>query len=260
MSRGSPDRGRGVTKRFGTAAAAGHRSASARASGRGRSPAWSAPTAPARRPCCGCSPACCCPATAGSPSAASTPRTQLAVIRQRGQLHAAAVRAVRRPVGAAEPEPLRRPAGRGRRASARRRSSGCWRSPTSQRSPAGWPASFGRHEAKARPGLRPDPHAPSAVARRAERRRRPDLAARAVADGLRAGRPGHRRGLEHRLPRRGRALREVLLLNEGKVLYDGPPKELTARVAGRSFLVQGRGGPDDSSWPGRCGARRSSTG
>jgi ABC-type multidrug transport system ATPase subunit len=31
----------------------------------------------------------------------------------------------------------------------------------------------------------------------------------------------------------------VLLLNEGQLLYDGPPVELTARVQGRSFLVQG---------------------
>jgi ABC-2 type transport system ATP-binding protein len=30
---------------------------------------------------------------------------------------------------------------------------------------------------------------------------------------------------------------KVVLLNEGKVLYDGPPKELTARVEGRSFLL-----------------------
>jgi ABC-type multidrug transport system ATPase subunit len=30
----------------------------------------------------------------------------------------------------------------------------------------------------------------------------------------------------------------VLLLNEGQALYHGPPKELTARVAGRSFLAQ----------------------
>lgn len=30
----------------------------------------------------------------------------------------------------------------------------------------------------------------------------------------------------------------VLLLNEGKALYHGPPKELTARVEGRSFLAQ----------------------
>jgi len=33
----------------------------------------------------------------------------------------------------------------------------------------------------------------------------------------------------------------ALLLNEGKVLYVGPPKELTSRVAGRSFLVAGAG-------------------
>jgi len=33
----------------------------------------------------------------------------------------------------------------------------------------------------------------------------------------------------------------VFLLYEGKVLYEGPPKELTARVEGRSFLVAGAG-------------------
>ena len=33
----------------------------------------------------------------------------------------------------------------------------------------------------------------------------------------------------------------VLLLNEGQQLYDGPPKELTARAAGRSFLVENLG-------------------
>jgi ABC-2 type transport system ATP-binding protein len=31
----------------------------------------------------------------------------------------------------------------------------------------------------------------------------------------------------------------VLLLNEGKLLYDGPPAELTGRVEGRSFAVRG---------------------
>jgi ABC-type multidrug transport system ATPase subunit len=34
---------------------------------------------------------------------------------------------------------------------------------------------------------------------------------------------------------------QVFLLHEGKVLYEGPPKELTARVEGRSFLVAGAG-------------------
>ncbi len=34
---------------------------------------------------------------------------------------------------------------------------------------------------------------------------------------------------------------QVLLLHEGKVRYEGPPRELTARVAGRSFLVAGTG-------------------
>jgi ABC-type multidrug transport system ATPase subunit len=34
---------------------------------------------------------------------------------------------------------------------------------------------------------------------------------------------------------------EVLLLSQGKVLYDGPPRELTARLEGRTFLVGGTG-------------------
>ena len=34
---------------------------------------------------------------------------------------------------------------------------------------------------------------------------------------------------------------QVFLLHEGKVLYEGPPKDLTARVDGRSFLVAGAG-------------------
>ena len=107
-----------------------------------------------------------------------------------------------------EPEPLCRPARRDRRGA---------RSEAFERllaftdlarvhRPAGRQA-VGRHEAEARPGLRPDPHAAAAAARRAERRRRSDLAPRAVADGLRPGRPGHRRRLEHGLSRRGRALR-----------------------------------------------------
>jgi ABC-type multidrug transport system ATPase subunit len=33
----------------------------------------------------------------------------------------------------------------------------------------------------------------------------------------------------------------VLLLSQGRVLYDGPPKELTARLTGRTFLIQGAG-------------------
>jgi ABC-type multidrug transport system ATPase subunit len=34
---------------------------------------------------------------------------------------------------------------------------------------------------------------------------------------------------------------EVLLLNDGKVLYAGPPKDLTAQLEGRTFLVAGAG-------------------
>jgi ABC-type multidrug transport system ATPase subunit len=34
---------------------------------------------------------------------------------------------------------------------------------------------------------------------------------------------------------------EVILLNEGKVLYAGPPRDLTARLEGRTFLVAGAG-------------------
>ncbi len=34
---------------------------------------------------------------------------------------------------------------------------------------------------------------------------------------------------------------EVLLINEGRTLYDGPPQELTDRAEGRTFLVEGAG-------------------
>src|SRR5262249_36670557 len=34
---------------------------------------------------------------------------------------------------------------------------------------------------------------------------------------------------------------EVLLINEGRALYDGPPQELTDRARGRTFLVEGAG-------------------
>jgi ABC-type multidrug transport system ATPase subunit len=34
---------------------------------------------------------------------------------------------------------------------------------------------------------------------------------------------------------------EVVLLNEGRVLYDGPPRQLTARLQGRTFLLTGAG-------------------
>ena len=48
----------------------------------------------------------------------------------------------------------------------------------------------------------------------------------------------------------------VILLNEGKILDDGPPGELTARVNGRSFLVQGAGrGPSEGSDQGPQAAR-----
>src|SRR6185295_15202806 len=33
----------------------------------------------------------------------------------------------------------------------------------------------------------------------------------------------------------------IVLLNEGRALYEGPPKDLTQRAAGRSFLVQDLG-------------------
>ncbi len=49
---------------------------------------------------------------------------------------------------------------------------------------------------------------------------------------------------------------EVLLLNEGQVLYSGPPKELTARVAGRSFLVTGAGAGRRRCWRGHCDGPR----
>ena len=78
-----------------------------------------------------------------------------------GQLHAAAFRALRGPVGPAKPEPLRRPAER-----RRRRAPGCLRAAAGlHRSRAVYrPArrcALRRHEAEARPGLRLDPGPPS---------------------------------------------------------------------------------------------------
>ena len=88
-------------------------------------------------------------------------------------------------------------------------------------------------------------HAPRvAVARRAQRRRRSDLAPRAVADGLRAGRSRASASCGARpIWTRPSAAPRSLLLNEGKSPLSGPPKELTASVAGRTFLVAESGRP-----------------
>ena len=75
-------------------------------------------------------------------------------------------------------------------------------------------------------------HAAAAAARRAERRRRSDLAPRAVADGARTWR---REGIgvvwTTAYLDEAEACDRVLLLNEGKLLFDGPPGDLTG--AGR---------------------------
>ena len=102
-----------------------------------------------------------------------------------GQLHAAAVRALRGSHRSREPRPVRRPAGR-RRARAGRGVPAAARlhraGPVHR--PAGGPA-VRRDEAEARARLRPDPRPEVAAPGRAERRGRSDLAARAVADGVR---------------------------------------------------------------------------
>ena len=176
------------------------------------------------------------------------------------QLHAAAVRALRGPVGAGKPEPVRRSAERGRRrAPGRLRAAAGLHRPRAVYRPARRQA-LRRHEAEARPGLRLDPDAPSPVARRAQRRRRPDLAPRAVEDGLRPRRPRHRRRLEHVLPRRSRALRPSAPAPRGK----GPLRRTAQGADGARRGPQfsgrrGRPGRTTASGPSRSGAPRSST-
>ena len=132
-----------------------------------------------------------------------------------------------------EPQSLCRSARRGRRRAATglRAAAGLHR-PGAVHRPAGRQA-LGRHEAEARPGLRPDPHAAAAAARRAQRGRR--SRSRAASCGrwsttwsTRASASSGARPISTRPS----AAPTVLLLNEGQLLYDGPPKELTARVAG----------------------------
>ena len=122
-------------------------------------------------------------------------------------LHAATLWPLRRSDGAGKSDPLRRSARRrGARARPHFRAAFVLYRAWSFHDAAGGQA-VGRHEAKARPRLRADRQARIAVAGRTERRRRSDLAPRIVANGLRTGRSGHRRGLEHGLSRRGRTLR-----------------------------------------------------
>src|SRR5512139_220529 len=74
--------------------------------------------------------------------------------------------------------------------------------------PAAGRASFRRHEAEARPRLRPGAPAAAAAAGRADRRRRPGFAARAVGHRLPFGAGArHQRALEHCLSGRGGTLR-----------------------------------------------------
>ena len=84
-----------------------------------------------------------------------------------------------------EPQSLRRPARRGRsRAPPGLRAAAAFHRSRLVYRPARR-APVRRHEAEARPRLRADLHAEAAAARRAERRRRSDLAPRTVADGVR---------------------------------------------------------------------------
>ena len=199
------------------------------------------------------------PTRDGSPSAAPTPAASSPGSARSVELHAAAVRAVRGPDGQENLNlyaDLRGVTGAERDGP----SSGCWPSPTwPVHRPAGRQA-LRRHEAEARAGLRPDPHAAAAAARRAERRRRSDLAPRAVADGLRPGRPGHRRRLEHGLSRRGRALRRGVLLNEGKIALRRPAQGTDRRVDGPQLPGRGRGAAAGArSWPRPSSGPRWST-
>ncbi len=177
-----------------------------------------------------------------------------------GELHAAAVRPVRGPVGAPEPEPVRRPARRGR---AEREQAFdrllAFTDLTPLHRSAGRQA-VRRHEAEARAGLRLAPRPALAPARRAERRRRSDLAARAVADGLRARRQGI--GVVWSTA----YLDEAERCSRGAAAQRGPgalrrtAQELTARVEGRTLPGPGRGArPASGAGRGADSAPRCST-
>ena len=99
----------------------------------------------------------------------------------------------------------------------------------------------GRHEAEARARLRDAALAASAAARRAERRRRSDLAARIVAHGLRLIDEGVGVVWSTAYLDEAENCAEVIVLNEGRVLFQGDPKAMTAQVAGRVFQLRGAG-------------------
>lgn len=54
--------------------------------------------------------------------------------------------------------------------------------------------------------------------------------------------------------------REVLLLNEGELLFSGAPQELTRRMAGRTVLIAAPPAAIDRCCSGRSACRRSPTG
>ena len=118
---------------------------------------------------------------------------------------------------------------------------------------------LGRHEAEARPCLRDASLARAAAARRAQRRRRPDLAARVVANGLRPHRAGRRCRVEHGLSGRGRELRRGHRAQRGKRPVPRRPKAMTARMAGpRVPAARRRGGAPRSVLARRIDCRPTS--
>ena len=160
---------------------------------------------------------------------------------------------------------LYRRAARGARRAA---ASGSSASRTSGRSATGCAgAALRRHEAEARALLRADPRAASAAARRADLRRRPDLAPRPVADRARDGRPRRHRDREHRLHGRGRALRPprpaaptaaLLALDTPRALQ--PPASAASCSRCACPRARARARPLVEPCPASCAARSSATG
>ena len=139
------------------------------------------------------------------------------------RLHAAKVRAVRRPERAGRTSKLhadlRGVVGPERHQS----SSGCSNSLICLVHRRGWPGALGRHETEAGAGLRAARPAATPAARRTRGRRGPDLPPRTVEDGHGAVGQGSTVVWSTAYLDEAEVCAQVLLLDDGQLLYAGNP-------------------------------------
>ena len=106
---------------------------------------------------------------------------------------------------------------------------------------AGRPA-LRRHEAEARPDLRAGPHAASAVARRADHRRRSRVAPRFLAHSLRLREEGVTILISTAYLDEAERCNRLALLHGGRVLYCDTPAALKARMPGALVAISSPAG------------------